>query len=403
MLIFGASVGDWKEKAAYALDKADNEFAEIRDIRCEGIDDVPTALAFMAALAVDTKCIEFLYHATINLYRGERLTREQWMKAIDRLEKNLGLEGHYRIAFEHIKKDRQHYHIYWLRLPPAGKSGPAVNMGNNYRIHEATAIALEKEFGLKPAPRRQKNKPSRKKEEINQRNGKTRISPDLVTKEVTKIYHDSKTTKDFLKNLGKAGYTMTRGKQDKLVLVDKKGGYHGLMRRIDGVKAGDFKKKFPELETMVLPSLASVLRSRRPPSRQTFRKVAHSVSRTRPSYKAHRTSHRTGHNPYMSMPKVRSLTSIWAEARSRYRPKEERKHYPAPVMRKRRRKKSEENTLARGGPTRAEIENAELLCWAWENHRIDILSQFGIILLSDNPTLSELVQHGLIPPDALEP
>ena len=402
MLIFGDSVGDWKEKAAYALDKADNDFAEVRDIRCEGIEDVQTAIAFMAALAADTKCKEFIYHATINLFRGERLTNEQWMQAINRLEKNLGLEGHYRIAFEHIKKDRQHYHIYWFRLPP-GNGGPAVNMGNNYRIHEDTAIALEKEFGLKPAPRRQKNKPSHKKEEINECNGKTRVDPDLVTKEVTKIYHDSKTTKDFLKNLSNAGYTLTRGKQDKLVLVDKQGGYHGLMRRIDGVKVGDLRKKFPELETMALPSLSSVLRSRRPPSRQAFRKIARSVSRTKPSYKSRGASYRTGHNPYLSMPKVRSLTSVWAEARSRYRPKEEKKYYPAPIMRKRRRKKQDENKLAKGGPTRAEIENAELLRWAWENHRIDILAQFGIFLLPENPTLYDLVQYGIIPPDALEP
>ena len=77
--------------------------------------------------------------------------------------------------------------------------------------------------------------------------------------------------------------------------------------------------------------------------------------------------------------------------------------YPAPIMRKRRRKKQDENKLGKGGPTRAEIENAELLSWAWENHRTDILAQFGIHILPENPTLYELVQHGAIPPNALEP
>jgi hypothetical protein len=73
-----------------------------------------------------------------------------------------------------------------------------------------------------------------------------------------------------------------------------------------------------------------------------------------------------------------------------------------PIIQRRRPRKSE-NNLAKGGPTRAEIENAELLRWAWENHRTDILAQFGIYILPENPTLSDLVQHGLIPPDALEP
>lgn len=115
MLIFGKSVSDWKEKANYAQDKADNEFAKIHEVRCEGLLDVQTAMETMAAFAADSKCKKFLYHATINLNPGERLTHEQWMKAVDTLEKNLNLTDHYRVVFEHIKKDRQHYHIVWSR------------------------------------------------------------------------------------------------------------------------------------------------------------------------------------------------------------------------------------------------------------------------------------------------
>src|ERR1700722_3128686 len=106
MLIFGKSVSDWQEKADYAEDKADNEYAKLHEVRCEGIDDVQTAMATMAAFAADSKCEKFLYHATINLNPGERMTREQWQKAVDTLEANLKLTGHYRVVFEHIKKNR---------------------------------------------------------------------------------------------------------------------------------------------------------------------------------------------------------------------------------------------------------------------------------------------------------
>ncbi len=401
MLIFGSSVGDWREKSAYALDKADNQFAEVREIRCEGIEDVPTAMAFMAALAGDTQCKEFIYHATVNLLPRERLTKEQWFKVIDELEKRLGLEGHYRIAFEHIKKDRQHYHIYWSRLPP-GNGGPAVNMGNDYRAHQSTAIHFEKEFGLKPAIRKARNKPSHKNGEIKERNNQNRADPDIVSEDVTRIFHASKTAKDFIKSLDKAGYTLTRSKKDKLVLVDQKGGYHGLIRRLDGVKASAFWRKFPELETMALPSLASVLRNKRPPSVGGFKKAASGFSRKR-SIPTFTGGHRRGHNPFVVTPRMRSIESILAETRARYRPKEKKKHYPAPMMRKRRRKKEDENKLAKGGPTKAEIENAELLRFAWDNHRTDILAQFGIHILPENPTLYEMVQFGVLPPDVLEP
>lgn len=375
MLIFGASVGDWKEKAAYALDKADNEFAQVREIRCEGIDDVHTALAMMAAFAADTHCKLFIYHATINLFRGERLGGPQWMKAIDRLEKDLGLEGHYRIAFEHIKKDRQHYHIYWFRLPP-GANGPAVNMGNDYYICEKTAIALEKEFGLKVAPRRDKSKPSHKKQEINDRNAKIRVDPDIVTRDVTRIFRDSTTTQSFVKNLAKEGYTLTRGKGKKLVLVDQKGGYHGLMRRIDGFRLGDVTRKFPALETMSLPKLGDVLKSRRPATKPGFRRASFVVG------KRGRISAPKIYSPSFShRPATKSLAAIIAEAR-RHHPKPEKKHYPAPIMRKRR-KKIIENEPSRPIIDLRAIENAELLAWAWENCRVDILRQFGIIVPFD--------------------
>ena len=276
MLIFGKSVGDWKEKAAYAQDKADNELAEIREVRCEEIEDVQTAFDVMAAFAADSKCEKFLYHATINLNPSERLTKEQWMKSVDALEKNLKLTGHYRVVFEHIKKDRQHYHIVWSRIPPQG--GAAVNMGNDFFVHQNTAKALEKEFGLAPAPRRDSSKPSHKKEEINAKNSSVRVAPDIVTAEVTKIFKESDTTKEFVRNLADAGYVLTRGKNDSLVLVDKQGGYHGLLRRIDGAKLADVQRKFPELKKMPLPPLNEVLAARRPAG-TSFKGAAKGVGR----------------------------------------------------------------------------------------------------------------------------
>jgi len=60
-----------------------DEYAKLHEVRCEGIEDVNTAFAAMAAFAAETKCTKFLYHATINLKPGERLTRDQWRIAVD--------------------------------------------------------------------------------------------------------------------------------------------------------------------------------------------------------------------------------------------------------------------------------------------------------------------------------
>ena len=50
---------------------------------------------------------------------------------------------------------------------------------------------------------------------------------------------------------------------------------------------------------------------------------------------------------------------------------------------RRKRKPKNENELPIVLPNRRDIENAELLQWAWENGRLDILAQFGIILPPD--------------------
>jgi hypothetical protein len=50
---------------------------------------------------------------------------------------------------------------------------------------------------------------------------------------------------------------------------------------------------------------------------------------------------------------------------------------------RRRKFKKNKNELAEFAPTRAEIERNELLAWAWENKRLDILAMCGINLPRD--------------------
>ena len=332
MLIFGSSVGDWQEKANYAEDKADNDFAKVHEVRCEGIEDVQTAFAAMAAFAADTKCKQFLYHATINLNPGERLTREQWQQAVDRLEEGLGLTGHHRVVFEHIKKDRQHYHIVWSRLPPEG--GPAVSMSYDYFVHQRTGKELEKDFGLQPAPRKQEGQPSRKKQEINDRNSAVRIKPEQVAKDATRIYRASDTPQAFMKNLKKEGYVLSRGKNGSYVLVDKQGGYHGLLRRLEGVKLADFEKKYPELQKANLPKLNDVLRTHRGNAKSGFKGAAKIAKRPRTKASGAKTRQRHAKTRSSgSLPRKWYIGQSLASTKT-YRPSGGRKYYPPPVMRR---------------------------------------------------------------------
>lgn len=331
MLIFGSSGSDWQEKARYAEDKADNDLAKVREIRCEGIDDVQTAMTTMAAFASDTKCKKFVYHATINLNPGERLTPEQWMKAVNRLEENLGLSGHHRVVFEHIKKDRQHYHIFWSRLPPKG--GAATTMSHDYAAHQTTAKELEKLFGLKPAPRKAQHQKSKKKKEIDDRNSGVRIKPEQVTKDVTWIYRESLTTQAFIQNLRTQGYTLTHGKNGSYVLVDKQGGYHGLLRRIEGAKLADVEKKYPELKDMSLPSLNAVLKTHRGTSPSGFKRAA-KIAKLRSAKSIKVGNYKVKKTHSTAIPRSWKIHHSLASAKKQ-KSSGGKKYYPLPVMRRR--------------------------------------------------------------------
>ena len=258
-------------------------------------------------------------------------------------------------------------------------------MGNDFYVHQNTAKALEKQFGLKPAPRRDKSKPSHKKQEINNRNAQIRVKPEIVAKEVTQIFKASQTTPAFIANLTGAGYVLTRAKNDSLVLVDRQGGYHGLMRRIAGHQIADLRKKFPELEKLPLPSLNSVLGARHPASAQSFKRVGKTVTRQKIFVPRPMPVRGVFYRPRLLQAISRSI-------------RVERKYYPLPFMRRRkwkqgdgeeyfpmpvkprRKRKVDLNEPVVLPPNQTEIENAELLEWAWEQHRPDILAQFGIIL-----------------------
>jgi hypothetical protein len=152
IVIKGASRGNAGQMATYILAQGKNELSQVHDVRGTLATDPRGALVEMAAIASGSHCRDFIYHAQINPEKDDHLTPEQWRKAVDALEKNLKLDDHQRVVFEHVKDGRQHYHVVWNRV--SIETLKAVNMGNNYLIHEQTGVELEKEFGLEPLERR---------------------------------------------------------------------------------------------------------------------------------------------------------------------------------------------------------------------------------------------------------
>lgn len=130
-----------------------------------------------------------LYHAQIN--PGEDITKEQFFRSVDLLEKKLGFAGQKRVVVMHIKEGRQHIHVVWSRE----KKGKFIPTSGNYHVHKQVSRELEKEFGHAPAT-------GLVAKELNMENHKEILS-DLWSK--------ARDGREFVAQAREAGYTVAKG------------------------------------------------------------------------------------------------------------------------------------------------------------------------------------------------
>jgi len=211
----------------------------------------------MQEVAKGTRCKNFLYHASINPKEGENLSPGQWKIAVDKLEKNLGLEDHQRAIVEHVKDGRVHHHIVWNRANIERMC--AVKMSHNYRAHETTSREIEREFGLDRVQgalvERDGERPERqpKQWEVD-RGRRTGVDPRQVKAEVSSLWLETESGQDFKAALESHGYLLAQGDRRDFVIIDKNGDPHSITRRT-GAKAAEIRFKMADVEREALPTV----------------------------------------------------------------------------------------------------------------------------------------------------
>jgi hypothetical protein len=243
------SVGFWSK---HLLNDEKNERVEVKEIAGLLAQDLPSALREMQGVAAGSRSHgNFMYQANINPRDDEHLTPEQWMEAVDTLEKNLGLEGHQRVAVEHEKNGRQHYHVIWNRVDV--DTMRVVDMGGNYPTHERTARELELRFGLTLTPSSDReHQPAWELWEARaaERSG---IQPKDIKAELTDIWQRTDNGQAFTAAIEERGYVLAQGDRRDFVVVDRVGDAHSLARRLDGVNTRQVREKIADIDRDALP------------------------------------------------------------------------------------------------------------------------------------------------------
>ena len=260
MVIKGRARGGPTTLAAHLERRDTNEEVWVRELRGVTARDLKGALREMDCMGSGATSVRTLYHAAINTAPGERLSDEQKLRAADRLERELGFEGQPRIIVEHLKKDREHFHVVFLRIDTDRMI--AIPDSHNFRKHEIVARDLEREFGHErvqgvhigrggePRPTRT---PGHAEMQQAERSG---LSPQQAKEEVTRLWRQVDSGKAFVASARAEGWVVAKGDKRDFVLVDSVGETHSLARRIEGAKAADVRQRMADVDPAGLPTVA---------------------------------------------------------------------------------------------------------------------------------------------------
>ena len=238
-----------------------NERVEVVEISGLGAENIRDGFSEMEAIASGTNCTNYAYIVSLNPRDNERLTREQWLWAVDRTADELGLAGQPRMIVQHDKEGRQHWHVVWSRID--ADSMTAISDSLTYPKHERSSRAIEEELNLAPTPSvlakdRDTPRPERRPRDFEGfRAQESGIDPQDVSAELKAVWQEADSGIAFKAAIEDAGYILAKGDHRNFCVIDQAGSEHSLARRL-GIRAAELRERMADIDRaeLILPTVA---------------------------------------------------------------------------------------------------------------------------------------------------
>lgn len=247
MVIRGNTRGNGRQLAYYLLAPGENDHIRILD--ADGWDEM-TKVEFsnllydMSVTAELTKSKKGLYHAQINPAIGEDKLMDdtKWFQAADILAKELGLENQRRAIVLHEKKGRIHAHCVWERYDH--DKGKMVSDSFSRLAQDRARMEMERILEQEKTPRRNKHRPELKAT-------------------LTELWQNTKTAKEFMREVEKAGYMLAEGTmRHPFMVVDENGRTYDLVRQLKGVRIKEVRDRMRGAKLVHEKKAIELMRSR---------------------------------------------------------------------------------------------------------------------------------------------
>ncbi len=251
MILKGSQRRGAVDLALHLSNEVDNEKVHVAELRGMAADNLYDGFREWELICDQTNATKAFYSLSINPDPNQRdLSDEEWLHAINHIEKRLGLEDQPRAIVFHDKAGesngdiRKHAHVVWSRITPELK---AVHLGNDHYKLKACAKELVKEFGLELAYGNAKEKAYDHAKSHGQNRDLDTTKARKQT--ITKLWHEHGDKQAFITAMTDAGYVVAGGNRRAFVIVDQDGQVHALARQIDGVNTKAIKARLGNLES----------------------------------------------------------------------------------------------------------------------------------------------------------
>lgn len=237
MILFVSQRGNEMDMAAHVMNEQDNDIVRVISVEGTVAEDVFGALAEIKMhRELLTNAKNGFVSTSINPdQRQDPLTLEQITELADRLDMAFGTVGQPRIVVEHVKNDRQHYHILTSRIDTINEKAIEIPFDRLKSMMVVKEFARDhgitlpdgyyKDFNRSQA----KDKSFTLQEKFQQE--KTGISKEQRMEIISGLWERRDTPESFINSLQHHGYILCNGRRP-YVLVDMFGKTNSLPKLI---------------------------------------------------------------------------------------------------------------------------------------------------------------------------
>lgn len=255
MILKGSKRSGGTALALHLLNEQDNEHIELHELRGFSADTLKGAFKEIEAISKGTRCRQYLFSLSLSPPETECVPVEQFEKAIEKIEKKLGLADQPRAIVFHEKEGRRHAHCVWSRID--GETMKAIDMPYFKMKLREISKELYLEHGWK-LPKGFLDKTMRDPENFSlaeyQQAKRLSEDPKALKAMFQECWAASDNKQSFMQALEDRGFYLAAGDQRGFVAVDVQGEVYSLSRWV-GVRSKELQARLGD--STALPSVSA--------------------------------------------------------------------------------------------------------------------------------------------------